>query len=85
MIATRIMDSISTAHRSIQTFCCMRPSSSGKWAATYQSPGAGLERLKVVELCDVTGRFRDRQGLHRVALGNLKPIGFMTGGAPHRI
>ena len=63
----------------------MRPSSSGRWAPTYQSPDAGLERLNVVELCDVTGRVRDRQGLHRVALGNTDPIGFITGGAPHRI
>lgn len=69
----------------LQTFCCIRPSSSGRWAATYQSPGAGLERLKVVELCVVTGRIRDRPGLHSVALGNNDPIGFMTGGAPHRI
>lgn len=61
----------------------MRPSSSGKWAATYQSPGAGLEMLIVVELCDVTGRIRDRQGLHSVALGNTDPIGLITGGAPH--
>lgn len=63
----------------------MRPSSSGKCAAMYQSPGAGLARLKVVELCDVTGRVKDRQGLHSVALGNTKPFGFITGGAPHRI
>lgn len=44
-----------------------------------------MERLKVVELCDVTGRIRDRLGLHSVALGNNDPIGFITGGAPHRI
>lgn len=63
----------------------MRPSSSGKWAPTYQSPDAGLERLNVVELCDVTGRVRERHELHSVALGNTDPIGFITGGAPHRI
>lgn len=50
-----------------------------------QSPAAGLVRFKVVELCDVTGRIRDRAGLHRVELGNTEPVGFMTGGAPHRI
>lgn len=70
---------------SIQTFCSMRPSSSGKWAATNQSPGAGLDRLKVVELCDVTGRIRDRLELHSVAFGNKESTGFITGGAPHRI
>lgn len=74
-----------TVHSFIQTFCSIRPSSSGKWAAMYQSPGAGSVRLKVVELCDVTGRVRDRQGLQSVALGNTKPLGFITGGPPHRI
>lgn len=63
----------------------MRPSSSGKWAATYHSPAAGLERLRVVELCDVTGRIRDRLGRQSVALGNKDPVGFITGGAPHRM
>lgn len=50
-----------------------------------QSPAAGLERLKVVELCDVTGRDRDRPGLHRVSFGNDDPAGLITGGAPHRM
>lgn len=63
----------------------MRPSSTGKWAATNQSPAAGLERLKVVELCDTTGRDRDRLGLRRVSLGNKDPAGFITGGAPCRM
>lgn len=78
-----IMTSTCCVYISIQTFCSMRPSSSGKWAPMYQSPGAGLERLKVVELCDVTGRIRDRQGLHSVAFGNFVPVGFITGGAPY--
>lgn len=62
----------------------MRPSSSGKCAATNQSPGAGSERLKVVELWEVTGRVRDKEGPHSVAFGNTVSVGFMTGGAPHR-
>lgn len=67
------------------TFCSMRPSSSGRWAAMNQSPAAGLVRLKVVELCDVTGRVSDRLGLQSVALGNDALVGFITGGAPHRM
>lgn len=50
-----------------------------------QLPGAGLVRLKVVELCEVTGRVSDRLGLQSVELGNDAPVGFMTGGAPHRM
>lgn len=50
-----------------------------------QLPGAGLLRLKVVELCDVTGRVSDRLGLQSVELGNDDPVGFITGGAPHRM
>lgn len=50
----------------------------------YQSPGAGSERLKVMELWETTGRIRDRLGLQSVALGNPDSVGFMTGGAPHR-
>lgn len=38
-----------------------------------------------MELCDVTGRDRDRPGLQRVSLGNDDPTGFITGGAPHRM
>lgn len=63
----------------------MRPSSSGRWAAMNQSPGAGLVRLKVVELCVVTGRVSNRLGLQSVELGNNALVGFITGGAPHRM
>lgn len=38
-----------------------------------------------MELCDVTGRVSDRLGLQSVALGNDAPVGFITGGAPHRM
>lgn len=39
----------------------------------------------MVELWEVTGSVREKEGLQSVAFGNTVCVGFMTGGAPHRI